>query len=51
MAPRDGADGGREPDAAPSADAPPPLERDYVLVNGLRHVAPYVHVFLSLIHI
>ena len=45
MAPRDGADGGREPDAAPSADAPPPLERDYVLVNGLRHVAPYVHVF------
>jgi 23S rRNA-/tRNA-specific pseudouridylate synthase len=45
MAPRDGAGGGREPDAAPSADAAPPLERDYVLVNGLRHVAPYVHVF------
>ena len=45
MAPRDGAGGGREPDAAPSADASPPLERDYVLVNGLRHVAPYVHVF------
>jgi 23S rRNA-/tRNA-specific pseudouridylate synthase len=46
MAPRGGAGDEREPDAAPDADAGPPFEREYVLVNGLRHVAPYVHDFL-----
>ena len=45
MAPSGGAGGARELDAAPRADAGPPFERDYVLVNGLRHVAPYVHDF------
>ena len=45
MAPSGGAGGARELDAAPCADAGPPFERDYVLVNGLRHVAPYVHDF------
>ena len=45
MAPRGGAGDEREPDAAPDADAGPPFEREYVLVNGLRHVAPYVHDF------
>ena len=45
MAPRGEAGGAREPDAAPSPDTGPPFERNYVLVNGLRHVAPYVHDF------
>lgn len=31
------------PDAAHTQT--PPREKDYVIVNGLRHVAPYVHSF------
>jgi hypothetical protein len=40
-----GADGGEPPDAPSTRDGPP-FEKDYVIVNGLRHVAPYVHDFL-----